>query len=320
MLLLLITSILLIVFVLVVAWYLYFRILRYRYAVTRYEVSVDASSSALPETKTLTLASYNIAHGRGGDTNVTNWQKKSRSDLLKHLDAIANQIQTSGSDIVVLNEVDFSSVWSSHINQAEYIAKRAGYRYVTEQRNFDIAFPLIRFRFGNAILSRYPIEEATLIKFPPISQYENWFAGNHDGVMGVIKTPFGKINLVAAHLDYRCEEARMSSANLLNALSEQDADIPMIILGDLNESPIGYPNAKTTNDGMNAVTYLLNEARFKIASNIHHHQQYCTFPSQAPKLIIDWILGKGNILIVEGAVVPSQLSDHFMITARVSFG
>jgi len=74
---------------------------------------------------------------------------------------------------VVLNEADFDATWSGGINQAQWIAKHAGYPYHVEQRNYDVSLPFFKPRFGNAILSRWPILDAEQIELPAVSKWES---------------------------------------------------------------------------------------------------------------------------------------------------
>ena len=75
----------------------------------------------------LRVACYNIAHGRG--VPFDNWNGESKEVRLQRLLDIATQIREIDADIVALNEVDFDSSWSHGENQAEFLARNAGYPY-----------------------------------------------------------------------------------------------------------------------------------------------------------------------------------------------
>lgn len=81
------------------------------------------------------IACYNIAHGRG--LAESNWSGGDEAARMRRLDEIASLLKTLDADVVVLNEVDFDASWSHQINQAEYLAEKAGYSFRVEERNLD---------------------------------------------------------------------------------------------------------------------------------------------------------------------------------------
>ena len=127
------------------------------------KVETSAGADAAVFTGRVRVVTYNIAHGRG--LAGSNWQIGGREAQLERLDQIAGLLRDQRADIVVLNEVDFGAIWTSNVNQAVYIAEKAGFPFVAEQRNFDMAMPLASLRWGNAILRKYPIKGPRLINF-----------------------------------------------------------------------------------------------------------------------------------------------------------
>jgi len=298
-----------------VSWYIFFRLMSQLNATRRYEMPGQSVTFSRSEAGQLTIGNFNIAHGRGAATDATNWHR-SKSELNARLEAIARQLREAQVDIVILNEIDFSAAWSYHLNQAEFLAKQAGYLFVAEQRNFDISFPFFTFQFGNAILSRYPLRDIQFMKFPPYARWEDIFAGNHDGFFGLVDTPFGPVGLLAIHLEYRSEAVRVQSVRQLIEWC-QPLSFPIIAAGDFNSTPVGFPGSQQTSWGLNAMTLLFQEGGFTSDPRLSSDTRHFTFPSKQPKIIIDWVLGKGAISIVESTVIPSALSDHLMVTATV---
>ena len=144
-------------------WYAGNRIISPRNAIQISGLNVDHGDRLGQSMSELRIGTFNIAHGRG--TASSNWQGGDEAERLARLREIAQLVQERQLDVLVLNEVDFSAAWSSHLNQAEFIASAAGFPYRVEQRNIDAATPLFSFRFGNAVLSKYPIIEVSLIEF-----------------------------------------------------------------------------------------------------------------------------------------------------------
>lgn len=300
----------------IILWYAMSRILSPFNAIGSYEVAFPSSLQSINTDSALKIATYNIAHGRGGKYGASNWQNKTEAELLQHLDKIATKIQLANVDAIVLNEVDFSTAWSKHINQARYIAEKSGFKYVVEQRNMDNSFPFFNFIFGNVILSKHPIKSSELIKFPHASSLENIFVGSHDGVMSVLQTPFGDIGLIAIHLEYRSEDIRVQSVKQINALA-QTKPFPIFAVGDFNSTPNNFAKAQKTENDENALSYLLKQNEFVTDNKITDNQSYYTFPSEKPNTTIDWIIGRGDVEEINTQIIQSDLSDHFMLTSNI---
>lgn len=306
--------ILAVIIALVLVWYATVRIISSSYAVKSYELSLKMADFAFLDKSTLSIGSFNIAHARGGKTGASNWQDQTKEEILQHLRNIASQIEDAQLDVIVLNEVDFSSTWSFNVNQASYIAEQAGYPYVVEQKNMDISFPFYEFKFGNAILSRYPVVESNSIVFSPYSKWEAVLAGNHNGVLSILQTPLGRVGVVAIHLEYRSEEIRVQAANQIKSIGEK-SEFPIVAAGDFNSTPITFSGAEITSAGLNALSCLLGQAGFQAPSIIKNETEHFTFPTQKPLRIIDWILEKGRLQTIDWRVVRSNLSDHFLVTS-----
>ena len=178
-------------------------------------ISVQATSDAFDvqprvSEKTLRVVCYNIAHGRG--LAESNWDGGSAQDRIARLDQIADLLREINADIVVLNEVDFAASWSNSVNQAEYIARRAGYPEHIEQRNLDFRVLTWQWRFGNAVLSKLPIHRADVLDLPGYSTWETLLAGKKRGIRCEIEVDSQVIQLIAAHFSHRSEDLRVRSA------------------------------------------------------------------------------------------------------------
>ncbi len=302
------------VILIVVLWYSIGRIFSKQNAINVYEISNQEIKTDVPAD--ITVMTFNVAHGRGNKLGASNWQKNGLDELKKHLEQIAKQIESSTADIVVLNEVDFSSVWSFHFNQAKYIAKNTSLNYVVEQKNMDVSFPFIKYQFGNAILSRYPLKDAAFIQHLPLSKIENIFVGNHDAVYATSETPLGNIGVFAIHLDYRSEDTRVEAIKQLEEISNKSKQ-PIVILGDFNSTPTGYPKSSLSTSSQNAISYLLDNTEFKTDSALQNDAAFYTFPKEKPDRVIDWIFGNSELTVDNLHVIDSELSDHLPVVANI---
>jgi len=264
------------------------------------------------------VATFNIAHARGGDFGASNWTGASKEEVRSRLATIARQVSAAGVEILVLNEVDFDASWSRSIDQAAEIARQAGLRYVAEQRNVDVTLPLRTFRFGNAILSRYPIANARAVHFPPLSRLEALLAGNHDGLVAEVLTPLGRVDVLAVHLEYRSESVRLQCARIVETLAEETSR-PLIVVGDFNSIPgFARKHRDYVPPPQSAMDFLLSAGTLSITEAAMDWSRYVTFPSASPDRAIDWILTTPDLAQGEPIVVQSDLSDHLMVTVPIS--
>ncbi len=299
---------------LVIIWYAQSRVLAASRCLRVLEV--DNAPPAPRESDYLRVAAYNIAHGRGGVYPASNWTGATKEELLAHLEKIAEQVKKADVDILVLNEADFQSTWSRSVDQALVIARLAGFRYCAEERNIDASLPFLKFRFGNAILSKYPVRDARVLRYPAKSKTERFFAGHKKGLVLTAETPIGDVRVLAVHLEHRSEEVRVEGARLIKEVASEEGP-PLISLGDYNSAPTGAAGHYKTAANENAVDVLLDSGVLVRNEDEIDPAQYITFPSAEPKVAIDWILTTPELEQDNLAIVDSDLSDHLMITARI---
>ena len=278
--------------VLVAGSYVWSRVRAEVNAVKEFVVEVESVDGDLDA---LRVGCYNIAHGRGSVAGASNRRADGKAALLAHLKKIGEVIKAEGLDVVVLNEVDFSSTWSWNVNQTRVIAEAAGLPFAMEQRNFDLSFLFYELRFGNALLSRYPIEETRIVDLPAFKSHEAIFAGKKQGSSCVVVTPGGKVRVLPVHLEYRDEATAQASMNVLNGVAGGDAGMPVLVLGDFNtENVFAGSEALTVSSG-------------KILS----------YPSESPQEGIDWIFGNEKVGISEVRLFGGGLSDHLGVAAKL---
>lgn len=259
----------------------------------------------------LRIVAYNIAHGRG--VNRSNWGGGTTVERAKRLDAIADLLRAQIADIVILNEVDFNCTWSGGVNQAQWIARRAGYRYCLEQRNLDTGWPFLRYAYGNAVLSRFPIVDAQSLPLPRHSVFESIVAGSKQAAWCTIEpAPGRRIAVVAVHFEHRREATRIASADRVLALITPD---PLIAAGDFNSTLPGFPMANTDAAGRTALGVLIADGRFAHAVSSSPGPTDFTLPSWQPKRVIDWVLYPPSWSATSHVVSAGLLSDHLPVSA-----
>jgi hypothetical protein len=149
------------------AWFFLNRVASPGRALRLRQLPLARQGPSPPFTGRLTIGAYNIRHGLGAEpVPWKNLGRPPRRELENRLARLAAVLVETGPDLLVLNEVDFASCRTYHINQAAYLAEHAGFPFWVEQTNVDAALFWWRHRYGNALLSRYPLAEPHLVRLP----------------------------------------------------------------------------------------------------------------------------------------------------------
>lgn len=293
-------------------------------------VDSPATDSGAKRESTLSALVWNMAHGRGDVREGwrNNWRGGSREVRVARLARMTEVLREADADLVVLNEVDFRAEWSLELNQAEILARGAGYPYRAEQRNYDLQLPFFSLAFGNAVLSRYPILSAELVPLPPHSELEALLLGAKTAMVVRIATDMGAVSVVPVHLEVRSPETRMAALSHLRNLAARCRD-PLILAGDFNSAPSGWPRAGkgwegresgpgtglggTILDSLLANDWTSPRARGKPSP------AELTFPTVAPVDARDWVLAEFPLEVLNVTVLrdPAPLSDHAPLLAQV---
>ena len=285
--------------------YLFSRLASSSRCVTIYSIADGEQPVALP--KRLRIVSYNIAHGRG--LASSNWNGGDRTARRGRLSDIADLLVELDADIVVLNEVDFDSSWSGHVNQADLLAMLAEYPYRVEQRNLDVRVLGWTWRFGNAVLSRYPIVRAEVVDLPGYSVVETALVGKKRAVDCDVQVGEQQVRIVGAHLSHRSETVRVHSARTICNLVRYDPRA-LIVAGDLNSTPTGLPYSTVSPDRRNAIEEFDASDFFHRTMPANPLADALTFPADKPDRAIDWVLIPRDWRFEKYQVVPTTLSDH----------
>ncbi len=224
----------------------------------------------------LRVLTWNIHHGLGVDGKL---------DLAR----IANGILECRPDLVALQEVDQLATRSNSTDQPAELARLTGL-----QMAFGDNIPLQGGRYGNVILSRFPI---TTVRNHLLPNHRN---GEQRGVLQAsiaVTSQDRPILFLATHLDHRPNDSeRIASAAFINGLVES-AQTPALLAGDLNAVPDS------------AVLQRLNEA-WKPAQQ---QPSLPTVPVDHPTRQIDYVLTgiRNDWKQVSAEVLPEALaSDH----------
>lgn len=224
------------------------------------------SESAKPRSpQTLRVLTYNIHHGEGTDEKFD----------YKRLAAVIEKLKP---DIVALQEVDCGTERASGVDQAKLLAKLCRMHYA-----FGQAMPHQGGQYGEAVLSRFPIEKTFVHPLPYQLDREP-----RSAIEVVIAPPgIGPISFIGTHLCHQSSELRTLQTQRLSQLFPAQKGNPVILAGDFNARP-----------GSDPMNVLLNAG---------------WVDAVAPRSVIDYVLIRGcDPWTVKDAIIQDEpiASDH----------
>ncbi|RZV36671.1 MAG: hypothetical protein EX272_07705 [Chromatiales bacterium] len=272
------------------------------------EIAVEQLETGTPAIQgaTFTVAAYNIAHGRGAEKGTSNWSGDDE-DKANRAKAIGRFLADSEVDIVVLNEVDFDASWSGRQDQALLIAEAGNFPFIARQLNFSLTLPGFSLKFGNALLSRFPITHAERVPLPAFKQHESMLFGNHDAIRATIAVDeTSHLDVWGLHLEVRDQATRISAAQ--HIAEQVDSDRPTVLAGDLNSE---LSTDAPTQTALDTFLGIVESERPLLEC-----ETTATFPTMAPKRRLDWIVHSPRLERVECGIGDAQLSDHLPVFSR----
>ncbi len=226
-----------------------------------------------------------------------------------HLRRIAALLNRLDADVVALQEIDQDSRWAGNFDHLEYLREHTGYPFalhgVTTRRA-----GLFNLCYGNAFLSRLPLEEGESVAFGRRTVGEKGFLFT-EITLGARRIPV--INL---HLHYRSRAARLVQVGEVFRYLEKRHntrapfwDVPPLVCGDFN----------TSGKASDAVAGLRRELAVFAAYTLHPENGR-TFPSPLPTRALDFVLTPAGVAVTRCEVVRSWLSDHRPVLTELELG
>lgn len=292
--------------------------------------------------KEITVLTYNIAHGQGVKDEPTDWRGEKYT--IQKLDAIALVIRSAKVDFALLQEVDEDSDRSYHLNQAEYLAKQAGFPFIACATLWDenyLPFPfwppeehLGQVKAANCTLSKYPLSDHERLVFDKPESNPTWYNwGYIDRGAQKVTAQVGKfkVDLVNTHFEAWDIPSRHKQAKRLAGWIDQFTN-PTIIGGDFNAIP---PSAEkrtgfkddlkddySTDKTLALFTKYLGspESSFEIIEADKEPAQEFTFPANEPNRTLDYlfVIHGANLLSARILDWAGDASDHLPVWATVN--
>jgi endonuclease/exonuclease/phosphatase family metal-dependent hydrolase len=168
----------------------------------------------------LTVMTYNIRHGEGTDNEI-------------NLNRIAAVIRNASVDIAALQEVDCGTRRSGGVDQLAELSELTGMNGI-----FGKAKSHSGGEFGNAILSRYPIDTELNAELPT-----DLIREPRSVLIGKITVPTLDAEPVvflvgSTHFDFLPgSRVRLASVEKIRGIMEVYPGIPCLLAGDINARP-----------------------------------------------------------------------------------
>ena len=207
---------------------------------------------------------------------------------------IAEVIASLSADIVGLQELDLGRARSSHADQAALIATRLGWKY-----HFHPAMRSGEEQYGNAIVSRFPIELKRADEMPGRPP---WYCREQRiAIWMQAETDLGPVHIINSHFGLGRTERRLQAKFLIGPtwLGSVPPDEPAILLGDFNSVRTSPPHR------------LIGAHLRDVRTLVRPSGAVRTFPTRFPSLAVDHIF-------VNAALSPVQLNVHRTPLARLA--
>jgi endonuclease/exonuclease/phosphatase family metal-dependent hydrolase len=300
------------------------------------EVEPEGMMDFVDSPTVIKVLTWNLGFLYGEGSEGEGYEKRSSDFYERRLKELARQIKEWEVDVICLQEIDFNSSRSGHIDQAEFLARMAGFPYVAKAVSWNanyIPFPYwpLKRNFGamssgGAVLSKYPIlsQEVYLLQKP---QSQPWWYNIfylyryfQEVRLEVGNQHFKIVNL---HLEAFDKENRKEQIQKLNKIIVEDK--LDIVTGDFNMLPKSASkrsNFANNDNYENDTSYdLMMESQLSevIPDDIYAKDEslYFTFPAWKPDRRLDYVFYRPELKMMKAEVLPSALSDHLPI--RVTF-
>ncbi|MCA9173086.1 MAG: endonuclease/exonuclease/phosphatase family protein [Planctomycetales bacterium] len=235
----------------------------------------------------LRVLCYNIHYGQGTD---------GKYDVAR----LARVIQATRPDLVALQEVDVGVKRSGRVHEAQRLGELTGLavRFGPTQ-HYEGGL------FGNAVLTRFPIENVVIHPLPYTESTAELVTYPRGAIAVDVKLPGGRsARFISTHFQHNVPEDRLAEAKAINQLFAGEQALSTILAGDMNATPDSAPIAELL-------------TKWTIASD---QPETPTAPSGKPRSRIDYVLyrtGAPFKLLESRVVDESVASDHRPVLAVI---
>ncbi len=280
-------------------------------------------SSSISNDSIHSIITYNIGYLSGMSNNLP--VEKPRSLFDQNLNKVIYELKKTDADILALQEIDYDSKRSYHIDQQKELGK-LGYTYAGRNINWDkkyVPFPYYPFSVhfgkilsGQSILSKYPILELERIELKRNASnpfYYDSFYIDRLAQVAKIRINNKTLILINVHLEaYHKETRKLQMQQVKNLYNKYSKKFPTILLGDFN-SDIHFDDA-----GINIIMKIPETGCAAFDPSVRKN----TFSSESPSERLDYIFYNKNYIKELDAQILKQFetaSDHLPLLLKFKF-
>lgn len=280
------------------------------------------------------VLTWNIGYLYGQGSEGPGYQHRDKEYYESKLSQFAKEIREWNPDILCLQEIDFESSRSADIDQARYLAQKAGYPYVAEAVSWKanyIPFPYWplknnfgRMKSGGAILSKYPLKNhsVTLLE-KPLSQpwwYNLFYLHRY---FQTVTVELGEKNFKIVNLHLEAFDKVDRQKQIKNLVEKIKTDGIDFVAGDFNMLPASavkrskFYNEDNYENDLSYEGMLAAKLSEVVPDEIYAKEEktYFTFPAWAPDRRLDYIYYRPDLKMMRAEVLNSALSDHLPLRA-----
>ncbi len=219
--------------------------------------------------------------------------KKQKINVNFFVDAVGKY----SPDVCGLNEIRGKGPRIGYTDQTNALADGLGYyRYFAEAIKVGGKNP-----YGNAIVSRYPLEDAETVPIPdPVNKTENGGYETRCVLKTIIEVDNKKVSVLVCHMGLVHDE-RVNAVDTICKIIDE-TELPVILMGDFNTTP---------EDSVLKPIY----ERLSDTDATADEKGDFTYASYDPKAKIDYIFYRG-LECVSVKTIKEIYSDHFPIIAE----
>lgn len=236
-----------------------------------YDGNGESMAGTIPAIRVMT---YNIHRGINKDNELD-------------LDGISEVIKSSGADIIALQEVERFSVRTGFRDQIGYIADK-----LSMQHAFGKSINILNGQYGNAILSKYPIEEYEVRELPSEGEQRTLLKAGLN-VYG------NRISVYSTHLGLEQSERELQVKEIMRITGDEKN---FILAGDFN----------TKADKLD-----LFSRNFIDTASLTGNSK-ATFEKEGLSGRIDYIFISKDFKVKEYDVLESNASDHYPVISTLN--
>ena len=288
----------------------------------------------------INVVTWNMAFAYGDGSEGNGYEFKEKSFFLHKLDRIAEVLRKEEADLVFLQEVDFDSARSHHMDQLSYLSLKTGLKYFSPIVSWKVNYvpfpywPVSKqfgsMRSGGGVLSRFAITNSThyLLEKPASKPwwYNLFYLYRYFQILNVAigEKSYQVINV---HLEAFDQKNRESQTKKLHEILKKDSSIQLVV-GDFNTTPLnalkksGFSNPNDDYENDSSLLFMKNTS-FKevIAPETYaqNEESFFTFPSNIPDRKLDHIFYQKPWTLLKAYVIKeglSDLSDHLPLKAQ----